>query len=652
MTLYRQLLIFTLVLFIVLFIGVCFEKLQSTRTFLTNQLEAHAQDTATSLGLSLSPVLAEKDLSTVDTMMNAVFDRGYYRRIALEDVYGKVITERDLIVEFEGVPAWFVSMIPLKTPVAESLITTGWTQAGKLYVESHPGFAYRTLWETVVQVGAYFLLSGGVVLILGAMGLKYLLAPLKKVEQQAEAICRKEYTIQEKLPHTRELRQVVTSMNKMTAKVKDMFSEQSKVAERLRRNAYSDQLTGLGNRRYMTGQVEAHLENISGSTTGALILLQVVELQEINQVNGFEAGDTLLKKVAEVIKGETSKIRNVALARLTGGDYAVFLPEISEGEATELTEKISNNVAKLAFDNLSHIDNISHVGCVVYDHKPTLPQLLSEADNALHSARQKGPNMVSVMSLLTDKQQTIKGKTWWKKTLEDVLEKESVLLYGQSVVKSRERDETLHLEILSRIVLADNEIVSAGVFIPFAEQMGMISLLDKTVIKQLIRRQKRLGVKRTVAVNISPSSVGDTEFVDWLLGTLKAEANSSLKIIFELPEFGAVQHIDAAREFSEAVQKLGHGVGLDHFGQSFSNFGYLRSLKPEYVKIDRAFTNELEQEHGDSEFFIEALCGVAHSLDVKVIAEGVEQEQQVERLLELNIDALQGYLFGTPEQLD
>lgn len=651
MTLYRQLLIFTLILFTVLFVGVCVEKLQSTRTFLVNQLESHSQDTATSLGLSLSPPLAEDDMSTVETMMNAVFDRGYYRRIALEDVYGEIITERVLEVEFEGVPHWFVSMIALKTPVAESLIMTGWTQAGTLYVESHPGYAYRTLWETVVQVGAYFLFSGSLVLILGSMGLRYLLSPLKKVEQQAEAICRKEYTIQETLPRTRELRQVVTSMNRMTAKVKDMFSEQSKVAERLRRNAYSDQLTGLGNRRYMTGQVEAHLENISGPTTGALILLQVVELQEINQTNGFEAGDALLKKVAGVIKEETSNINNVALARMTGGDYAVFLPEISEAAASELTEKISGNVARIALKNLSHTDNISHVGCVCYDHKPTLPQLLSEADNALQTARQKGPNRAAVTSLLSDEQQTVKGKTWWKETLEEVLENDRILLYGQPVMKSSDRDKIFHQEVLSRIVLDKDEIVSAGVFIPFAERMDMVSLLDKTVIKKLIKEHSQLGLSRTIAVNLSPSSLADTAFVSWLLTTLKGVKATSLKIIFEMPEFGAVQHIDAAREFSTTVQKLGHGIGLDHFGQSFSNFGYLRSLRPEYVKIDRAFTKELEQEQGDSEFFIEALCGVAHSLDVKVIAEGVEKEEQVAKLLELNIDALQGYLFGAPEQL-
>ncbi len=231
MTLYRQLLLFTLFLFSVLLSGVWIEKLYSTRSFLVNQLASHAQDTATSLGLSLSPVLAAGDISSADTMMNAVFDRGYYRRISLKDVYGKMISEKTLRVEFEGVPDWFVNLIPIETPVAEALIMAGWNQAGKLYVESHPGYAYKTLWQTAVRISGYFLSTFILVLCFGALGLNLLLKPLKRLEQQAEAICRKEYSIQQELPKTRELRRVVISMIRMTAKVRDMFAEQAKFAE-------------------------------------------------------------------------------------------------------------------------------------------------------------------------------------------------------------------------------------------------------------------------------------------------------------------------------------------------------------------------------------------------------------------------------------
>lgn len=651
MTLYRQLLLFTLFLFSILLFGVWIEKLYSTRTFLVNQLESHAQDTATSLGLSLSPVLAEGDISSVDTMMNAVFDRGYYRRITLEDVYGKVVTERVLKVEYEGVPDWFVELIPVKTPVADALIMAGWNQAGKLYVESHPGYAYKTLWETAVRISGYFFSACLLVLAFGALGLNMLLKPLKRVEQQAEAICKKEYSIQQDLPRTRELRRVVISMNRMTAKVKDMFAEQAKVAEKLRRNAYSDVLTGLGNRRYMNGQVEAHLEKASDADFGGFILVQVIDLQEINKQNGFEIADKLLKRIADTIKKATSSASKVVLARLTGGDFAIFLPDMSSSDITEIVELLHENMGKISSENIIDRKELSNIGCAFYERKPSFPQLLSEADSALQAAKQQGPNKWVLTTIAPD-DNVAKGQLWWKDTLERVLESRAVVLYDQPVVDSKSPEVILHREVLARISLQPDEVVSAGVFVPMAQRFGLISLLDQLVVSLLFEHIERGNTFNRVAVNVSPASLADSEFVEWILYKLKTLRKSSSTIIFELAEYGAVQNLEVVKAFSHEVRKLGHAIGLDHFGQSFSHFGYLKSLKPEYVKIDRGFTKELETEtsSGDSEFFIDALCSVAHSLDIKVIAEGVEKSEQVDALVELNIDALQGYLFGKPEK--
>ncbi len=651
MTLYRQLLIFTLILFTLLFTGIWAEKLHSTRSFLITQLESHAQDTATSLGLSLSPVMAENDIPTVDTMINAVFDRGYYRIISLRDMRGKSITERILNVEIEGVPHWFVQNITIEAPSAESLVMAGWTQAGKLYVESHPGFAYQTMWETMVRVSIYFLLAVSAVLILGGFGLRLLLKPLKRVELQAEAICRKEYQIQEVLPKTKELRQVVKSMNRMTNQVREMFTGQSKIAEHLRRKAYSDELTGLGNRRYIQAQVEARLEAAKEAVHGALLILQIGNLKTINELAGFAAGDALVIKVADIIRRETDGIDNVILARLTGGDFALFIPGISSTDASDIADLLCMKVSRLTITNISQSDNIFHVGGITYEDAPTLPQLLSEADNALQAARRKGSNKWHITTLNSSEDTVAKGKTWWKETLDTVLANDEVLLFSQPVVSSSDRGQIVHQEILSRIAMQSGEIVSANIFIPLAERLQLASTLDKVVLRKVFREKQKLSTLKTIAVNVSPSSLKDSLFTEWILSELGQLPHGSPHVIFEFSEFGAVQYIECIRDFSNNVQAMGHGIGLDHFGQSFSNFGYLQSLRPEYVKIDRAFTKELESDQGDSEFFIEALCGVAHSLDIRVIAEGVERDDQLNMLLELKIDALQGYLFGEPQQI-
>jgi len=652
MTLYRQLFIFTLLLFSLLFLGVWAEKLHATRSFLVSQLESHAQDTATSLGLSLSPAIADQDMAMVETMMNAVFDRGYYDLICLSDTKGKAIVDLKQEIKVAGVPAWFVRLVPLSVPRAEALIMSGWNQFGTLQVESHPGFAYKTLWTTVVRISLYFVLTALLVVVAGGFGLRLLLRPLKRVEEQAEAICRREYTVQEHLPKTRELRQVVESMNRMTTRVRDMFEEQTRVAERLRRNVYSDQLTGLGNRRYLNGQVEARLEMASATVKGALLLVQVDDLQKINEKRGFAQGDDLLKKVADILRRESATIKNAALARMTGGNFAVFLPEASPEDAAELADRLCSKVGHLAVGEVGGSGNVIHIGGVTYAHTPTLSQLLAEADTALSAAQGKGHNSWQVLPLsVQDASAAVKGKSWWRQTLETVLQRGDILLYGQPVVSVGRRDEPLYLELLSRIALEGGEIVSAGVFVPLAERLQMISRFDRIVLEKVLTLQREALPANTVAVNLSASSLADRDFVDWLLSELKRRPAESLRLIFEFSEFAAVQYLETVKDFSKEVERFGHGIALDHFGQSFANFGYLKSLRPEYVKVDRPFIHQLEREQGDAHFYVGSLCGVAHSLDIRVIAEGVEREEQAAIVQELNIDALQGYLVGEPKPL-
>lgn len=647
MTMYKQLVIFTFTIFLLLFTGVWIEKLQSTRSFLINQMESHSQDTATSLGLSLSSAMITNDLATAETMINAVFDRGYYKKITFNDTKGEALIHRVLDVTLTGVPSWFVQLIPISIPQAETLIMSGWTQAGTLTVQSHPGFAYRALWETTQRMIVFFLAAGIIVVVFSSWILKMILKPLQQVEQQAEAICRKEYRINNDVPKTRELQQVVTSMNKMTNQVRDMFATQAKTAEKLRQNSYNDQLTGLGNRRYMTGQVEAQ----SGTAQGAFLMLQVDDLQKINEEQGFHEADKLLKKVAEIIKEETKVLKNVALARLTGGDFALFITEISGADVDAVAERLSFKIATLATEISTTKKALASIGGISFKQTPSLSILLAEADNALQSARQKGSNKWIVHTLSDESDSTSRGKKWWKDTLENVLTSGDIILFSQPVTSSSGAGAILHQELLARITLDSGEIVSAGMFIPLAEQLHLISNLDKIVLQKAFTHLRNDDSIQSIAINLSPVSISDGNFVQWLLKELQGLGKNAPHFIFEFPEYGAVQCLNTIKHFARGVQNLGHSIALDHFGQSFANFGYLQSLRPEYVKIDRAFTQELMKKQGDSEFFIDALCGVAHSLGIKVIAESVETEEQRAQLLELDIDALQGYLFGKPTQI-
>ena len=651
MTLYRQLVIFTLVLFFILFTGTWLVKLESTRSFLIDQLESHAQDTATSLGLSISQHSIENDKPAIESMINAVFDRGYYRIVRYTDAQQNVLFDRVLDITIENVPQWFIRLIPLKTPEATANVMAGWHQAGSVYVKSHPGFAYKTLWENVVRMTLWFLACGITVLIVGGLGLRVLLKPLVLVEKQADALCKKRYEVQDRLPKTKELRRVVEAMNRMTNKVKEMFEEQVAIAEGLKKHAYHDSLTGLGNRRFFETQITARLDRRDSTIKGIIFLVQINGLQELNTQKGFQAGDELLQQVAAILKEATKQHPNSVLARLTGGDFGIFIPDAPSWDAESIAGIVSNKLSQLAVEQLTLTDNVGHVGEVSYESTTTLSRLLSEADLALRSAQQAGPNKWEITTVTAETEKMPMGQQQWKEILDQALSERKITLFAQPVVSTFDRKKIFHLEIFSRIVQEDGSLLSAGVFMPFAERLHLVSYLDRIVLEEVMRIDSRKINVNHIAVNVSSASLENDSYRRWVYSALKNLPEESPRINFEFAEFGAVQNLDLVKEFSLVVRQYGHLVGLDHYGQSFSHLGYLKTLRPDYVKIDRAYTGELKDEESDSRFFIGALCSVAHSLDITVIAEGVETEQQWELLKELNLDAIQGYIVERPKPL-
>ena len=151
-----------------------------------------------------------------------------------------------------------------------------------------------------------------------------------------------------------------------------------------------------------------------------------------------------------------------------------------------------------------------------------------------------------------------------------------------------------------------------------------------------------------VAINISSASFREPSFSGWVLNRLSRLNSHDLRIVFEFVEFAAIRDLATIQTFAAEVKKRGHAIAFDHFGQSFANFGYLKSLQPKYVKIDKGFTDELRSGESDGSFFIGALTGVAHSLDILVVAEGVENKEQAEMLRALNVDGMQGFMLDQP----
>ena len=156
MTLFRQLIIAIVLLFVCLYAGNTLVSLYNNQQLVAEQMHVHAQDTATSLGLSMTQAAQEKDIATMDTMFNAVSDSGYFQRIYFSDLDGNTLIDREFPVSLQGVPGWFVSFIDLPSNEGRAEVTSDWMQLGEVVVVSHPGQAYLKLWRVTTTQLVWF----------------------------------------------------------------------------------------------------------------------------------------------------------------------------------------------------------------------------------------------------------------------------------------------------------------------------------------------------------------------------------------------------------------------------------------------------------------------------------------------------------------
>lgn len=650
LTLYRQHIFLTFFLFLILFWGTSYMLFTSKRDFLTNQLASHAQDTATFLGVTLSNHLDKGDMVITRSIIDAVFDRGYYEAIRLTGVDGKILVERHVAIHAKDVPQWFIDLFPLQAPSSEANVMAGWRHAGVMYVKSHPGYAYHSLWKGVVDTTVWFVFCGLFVIVGGTMGLRFLLKPLYRIEEQAKALARKEYHLQEKLPHTKELYNVVQAMNQMTIKVQEMFNEEATMAEDLRRYAYYDSLTGLGNRRYFDAQMNVYFAEVNPISKGAMIFVRINDLMQINQERGFQAGNELLTRVATLINNSLLGMEKHICARIGGSDIGVFLPDAPLWQGEEMAKKIAGHLVSIAEDKLSLTDNVGHIGVSVFDGEITRQRLMSETDAALEEAKRTGANVWKLRNIQTDLKTPL-GQSEWRDALSKAIMNGRVTLNVQPVLGLRD-ERLIQVEVFSKIIQENGESFGAGQFIHFAERLLIIADLDRSVIEKVLSfKSARFGVD-AIAMNISVLSLQNDSFLEWFQSVLLDYPADAPRLVFELSEFSAVQNLPLVERFGALVRKFRHDIALEHYGRSFSRLTYLQSLKPKYVKIDSAYTAELREGESDARFYISSLCNVAHSIDIMVIAEGVETERQMNILRDLHVDAVQGYFIGKPQDIE
>jgi len=623
-----------------IFSGIFWVSVENTRSYLMLQLASQTQNAADGLGLSLAPYMKNKDIAAMDTMINAVFDSGYYKSLTLRSMSGKTWIERQNTTRIEGVPTWFTRHLKLDTPEAESVITSGWSQTGRITLLAHPGYAYKKLWDMSVEMLQWSLLAFALALIAVLAILKAILKPLRAVEKQALAIGEREFPIVTHIPRTRELKRVVLAMNTMSTRLEGLIGTLSDRAEQLRRQAHFDDLTGLMNRRGFDARLDQLIRDQERGGSGVLAIIRITNLAAYNQQFGHQAGNALLVETGTYLSRLAEPFDDASSARMTGTDFAILLPLATADSAAMFGHSLRTALHELAA--MFKVDDIAHAGITCFGEASSSGAILSDADTALSEAEHLGANACAVRNRNSDAM----GNEAWKALITQCITEQRIELLAQDVLNLQ--GDAIYQEVLIRIHDDAGKAVSPASFTAMAERLGMHTELDRFVIEQttayLEQNRDKLGI------NIAARSLADADFMQWLDSFLSQHKSAASLMCFEITEYGLLQYIDAAESFIDLIHGHGGTVVMEHFGTRMSSFQTLRRLKLDYIKLDGSYIRNIA-EHSDHRFFLQTVIDIAHGLDIQVIAEHVEIETDYDSLKRLGIHAMQGYYVGAPKAL-
>lgn len=651
MSLVNQLIAAVFAVLIGLVAGTLFIMSDSSKNMLLTQLESHGQDTATHLGLYLAPYVADKDTATIEATVNAIFDSGFYQKIVIRSADNETLFETSTLPQSgKSVPDWFVSLVQLTPPSMSREISFQWRKVGSVLVQSRADYAYSQLWQgaqnTLILFVSLSLLS---VLLLSTL-IRYILSPLRGVEEQAQALAERQYIEQENIPKTRELKRVVLAMNSMVKRVQKMFAEQSLHIEELRKTAYQDNLTGLANQRSTMALLSDWLDNRQEFGPGCCIYLHVNDLQALNSALGEEEANNYLKHIGGTLSKLAMRFDPNIVGRLTGSDFAAILPTVDE-------ELIKRELNALAAQLTTQSNFISpqddgmpfHIAVTTFDTLASANLVMSDAKLAIQVAKKQ-----STALLLPD---TFTGSTVasesWQQHVAKAIQNKNIFIQFQPVFSSHSTQDNptiLQRELLARILNKAGEPCSAGEFIHVVKSLNLISALDRAILEKAVIHLAEYPEGGPLTVNLSQQTIHEDGFSTWITQLLKQYAPDN-RLNIEINETAALNDIEHIVWFRNLLRPTGVQFGVDNFGVHPSGFSYLYSVQPNYIKIDGSLSREVDTSAEDR-FLISSLITAAHSLDIQVYAERVERNEQVQQLNLLKIDGTQGFLYGQPEALN
>jgi diguanylate cyclase (GGDEF)-like protein/PAS domain S-box-containing protein len=415
--------------------------------------------------------------------------------------------------------------------------------------------------------------------------------------------------------------------------------------------ASHDSLTQLFNRR----QFEIRLANaLDGARhhghEHSFCYLDLDQFKIVNDTCGHNAGDQMLVQVAALLK---KRIRDRdTLARLGGDEFGLLLENCPLDRAGEIAEQIRRDVETFRFIWEERVFSVGvSIGVVAINGVfSNQAEIFAAADTATFAAKDSGRNRVRVFDLANEDIASRRSDMAWISRLRTALDEEKFICYVQPILAIAEgpQHEIAAYELLLRLKDGTDRALAPNVFLPAAQRFGLMPAIDRWVIRHGLRALKSMGKRDFfLSINLSGASLCEERFLEYVVQEFASAGASFDQVCFEITETAVISNMEKANQFVAELRRLGCLFALDDFGSGMASFGYLKNLPVDILKIDQFFIREITVDPV-KETMVRAIQQIANVMDIRTVAEFVQDRAALPKLAEIGVNFAQGYGIAEP----
>jgi EAL domain-containing protein (putative c-di-GMP-specific phosphodiesterase class I)/GGDEF domain-containing protein len=735
MSLSKQLYIIISIIFLMIFTGNFIISVKNTKEYLETESITKAQDTATSLGMSLRNLLKDKYDPEIESIINAIANRGFYKEIRLEnsffniedsdlikgskdlddskwkvsnvfiderigklEVIGTSDLEKELLAlengtnkenqkteknqnsydfivndafknikdvtfnftatnesgkivntsaildvdktlvqvsrdeKFDYVPQWFIHLIHIKLKEQSSEISNGWQTTAVIYVSANAGDAYAKLYDQAKSASIYALIAFIISMLILFVFVQYILKPLKRIEKLANSIAIGKFETIDELPWTTEIKTVALAMNDMSRKIEAIIDKLNTNLENLTQKLSRDELTQLDLRQnFETDMKDMFIQK----NTGYVFIIKIFELANFAKNHTNKEINNFIKKFALILS--TTKLNEnsrITAYRFFGSEFAIIAKDFTDAQAKEYSLILQKKFEELASEYIKK--DIVHIGSTPFNQIGTIPQILQSANEAYERATLIGPNEI----FIAENAASARDMEEWKDLIFDIVDnsKFNLKYIGNATILSDSTNEIVMQEAFASIKDKDNLDIPIGTFVSIAERYGKIIDFDKKIITKVINNILINKIKHDISINLSIDSISNTGFILWLEKTIDEHKAIAKQLVFSVTAYAVAKDVEKFKFFADEMHEHGAKIIIKRFESKFIPLNNIKDFNLDYIRLAREYTNNITND-SSKQYFIEAIVDLTNLLNIKLFAENVQENEDLETIKKLQVYA-------------